>query len=207
MSTLFIFKNNKKPFDKRFVCDIVVLMKGEKMTEKNPSYMVKNELTKINNLKSMLEDMDALYDENGDIDEQLLLNTIEGETNIHELLLEIENQVAEHEAMADAISLRIEQMQKRKSRALKTADTLRVIILSAMDKAGIKTIKGDLATLTVKAKKPSLIIDDESAIPSDYFKMKPTLEKTKIMQDLKEGKEIKGVQLDFGGISLQIRRA
>lgn len=177
------------------------------MSEKNPAYAVKNELSKIDELKSILENMDALYDEQGNIDEQLLLDTIEGETNMHELLLEIENQVAEHETMAEAISLRIEQMQKRKSRSLKTANTLRVIILSAMDKAGIKTIKGDTATLTIKAKKRGLIIEDESAIPSDYFKMKPTLEKAKILKDLNDGVEVKGALLDNGGISLQIRRA
>lgn len=173
----------------------------------NPSTAVKNELTKIEVLKRTLADEGALYDEKGDIDAKFLLDTIEGETDLHDMLLEIDDSVAEYEAKADAIKIRIEAMQKRKARMERSADTLRTIIMSAMDRAGIQKIEGPVSTLSVKNKPRALIVTNESLIPSDYFEINPKLDRKKLIADLKEEKKIEGAELDNGGISLQIRRA
>lgn len=177
------------------------------MNDINPANAVKNELTKIEQLKAMLENEGALYDENGNIDEQLIFDTIEGESNLHDMLLELEGKIAEYGTMQDAIKLHIDILNKRKTRMQRSAETLRTIILSAMDKAGIQKIEGALATLSVKNKAPSLIVTDESLIPSDYFELKPKLDKKAVTAALKDKISVPGAELDNGGISLMIRKA
>lgn len=181
----------------------------ESILNKNvkPSTAVQNELVKIEGLKALLDDSDALYDEHGNVDEKLLLDTIEGETDLHAMLLEIDEKIAEYETTHDAIKLRIDQLIKRKNRMKRSADTLRTIILSAMDKAGIKKIQGDLSTISVGKKAASLIINDEALIPSKYWKAEPTLDKNLLKADLKENIEIPGAEMGDEGIKLMIRRA
>lgn len=170
------------------------------LDKQNPTVAVKNEVTNIERLKEMLRE------EDGSIDEALLLDTIEGETNLHEMLLEIEDRIAEYDMQAKAVQLRIDDLVKRKSRYKASADTLRTTVLSAMDKAGIRKIEGSLATLSVGRKPRSLVVEDESIIPSDYFKTQLVLDKKKLIEDLKDGNSVTGACMDNGGIKLQIRR-
>ena len=134
----------------------------------NPATIISNELVKVNNLKALLNDMGALYDEKGEIDEKLLLDTIEGETDLHIMLLEIDDKIAEYETTYDAIKIRINQLVSRKDRVKRSADTLRTIILSAMDKSGIKKINGNFSTLSICKKPANIIINEESLIPTKY---------------------------------------
>ena len=173
----------------------------------NPSTLVKNELTDIEKIKAALDESGALVDESGAIDEKLLLDTIEGESNLHELLLAIERKVFEYDTLEEAVKLQIDTLNKRKTRIKKSSETLRTIILSAMDKAGIDKIQGSLATMSVKKKPQGLVIVEEDKIPSKYFERVPKLKRKAITDDLKEGVAVEGAELDNGGISLMIRRA
>ncbi len=177
------------------------------LKNKNPSTALKNEVVKIKQLRAIIENDERFYDENGLVDEKLILDTIEGETNIHEMILELDDHIAEFESKSISVKIRIEDMQKRKNRIDKTIETLRTIILSAMDKAGIDKIESDISTISIKKKPPALVIIDESLLPSMYIKMEPKVDKKKITQDLKDKKQIQGAELDNGGISLQIRRS
>ena len=161
---------------------------------------IQYEMAKVEDIKTMC------LSETGEIDEQLILDMIEGETNVHKLILNIEDSIADLDTNAEAIDIRIKALQGRKSRMKRSSETLRTIILSAMDKSGIKTIQGAESTITVKNKPRALIVDDESLLPSNYFKIETKLDKKKLISDLKEGVAIDGAELDNGGISLQIRR-
>lgn len=176
------------------------------INDKNPTVAVKNELCKIDQIKNALADDGCLYDEKGDVDYSFLLDMIEGETNLHEMLLALEEKVAEYGMMQEAILLHIEMLTKRKNRIKKSSDSLRTIILSAMDRAGIQKIEGALATLSIRNTPRNLVVTDESLIPSEYFELKPKLDKKKLLEALKDGENIGGVELDNGGITLMIRR-
>lgn len=173
------------------------------LENRNPSIAVRNELTRLDELKSQLEIMCE-----GDVDEQLLLDTIEGETDIQEMLLEVDDRIAEYESNAAAIKMRIDDLTKRMNRNKRTAETLRTIILSAMDKAGIKKIESPQSTITLKAKARALQVNDEAEIPAKYWKpADPVLDKKGLIADLKENITVPGASLDNGGILLQIKRS
>jgi hypothetical protein len=173
---------------------------NEAPPRENPRNVVGQQLQHWQALRAQLEQME-------DIDEQALLDTLDGETNLHEVLLQLEEEIHEREALAEVIDLRIKVLHDRRERVQKTADTLRNIVLQAMDTAGIPKIQGVSATLSVRQFAPEAIIEDESLIPSEYFKARdPVLDKKAINAAVKEGAVIPGVSMSNGKISLTIRR-
>src|SRR5262249_27066447 len=70
-----------------------------------------------------------------DVDPVALLDTLEGETELHEALLAVADSIQEDEDMAAAIKVRLDALQARKSRLEATAETKRNIILMAMERA------------------------------------------------------------------------
>ena len=67
--------------------------------------------------------------------------------------------------------------------------------LSMLD-TGKKKIKTNLFTFNIQKNPPSVKILDEEAIPSDYLvKQKPKIDKKAIINDLKNGVEVEGVEI------------
>jgi hypothetical protein len=163
--------------------------------------VVVNEMVKYVNLKAALEAED--------IDPQTLLDTLEGETNLLEALAEVAESVAQDECYAAALTARIKTIQERKSRLERTAETKRALIIMAMEKAELKSVKQPNATLSVRPTKPKLVVTDESMVPAKYFKpAEPALDKsalTAALEELPPGETIPGAELSNGGVSLTIR--
>lgn len=139
-------------------------------------------------------------------DPAAILDTLEGETNLHEALMVMAESALDDESMAEAIQLRIERLQQRKSRCEITADRKRGIIIMAMERAGLKTVKGAAATLTMRDVAPKAVIEDEAVMPARFFKPQdPKLDKSSLTDALKAGEAIPGARLSNGGVSLTIR--
>src|SRR3954469_17430922 len=130
-------------------------------TEKEKISAVRKQAERWKSLRAELEGVEG-------IDEKCIVDTLEGESNLKEALLELEEEVAEREGLAETLDLRIKAMQARKERILNSADTLRTIILQSMDRAGLEKVQGDAATLSVTKYGPDILIEDESAIPSRF---------------------------------------
>lgn len=162
---------------------------------------VTNEMVKYVNLKAALEAED--------VDPQTLLDTLEGETNLLEALAEVAESIAQDECFAEAIASRIKTLQERKSRLENSADTKRNLIIMAMEKAELKSVKQPNATISVRSTKPKLVVVDEALIPAKFFKpADPTLDRTALktaLEEMADGEEIPGAELSNGGISLTIR--
>jgi len=90
---------------------------------------------------------------------------------------------------------------------LRRADIRRALIASALEIAELKKLETPAGTIFVRAFAPKAIINDESAIPSDYFETPaPKLNKSAVAAALKEGRDIPGATLSNGGSTIQIRR-
>ena len=162
---------------------------------------LEKESRKFERLLELMSDQDKL-------DEELIIGTMEGETDLEEAIYIVSDEIAEREAQASVCQKRIEGLGVRARRHQKAADTLKTIILNVMDKAGIKTLKGADATITVKATPQTVVIEDEALLPSKFFKKQaPKLDKRALKAALGEGEVVEGAALSNGGIALQIRRA
>lgn len=156
------------------------------------------ELTRYQELKARLA--------GDDVDPQALLDTLEGETELHEACLIVAESVQENEDLAAALAIRIAALQARKSRLEASADTLRNIILMAMERAELETIKGPLATLTKRQTSPALVIEQDETIPAKFWKAgDPKLDRKAVRAALEAGETVPGARMSNGGIGLTIR--
>lgn len=158
------------------------------------------ELSKWKQLRAQLEDIEGM-------DELCLLDTLEGETDLHEAILALDEEITERETNIEALKLRIAALQERKDRNEKVREKLRTIILQAMDNAGLPKIQAPHVTISVKALGPEMYIDNESQIPSKFWvPQDPKLDKKALQDAVEAGEAVEGVMMGNGRINLTIRR-
>ena len=137
-----------------------------------------------------------------------LSGELEKSSNFEELCLEIAESAVEHELQAKAVAERINEMSERKSRLLRTSETLRSILLQSMQIRNVSTIKSPVLTLSVSNRKGEVIVTDESMLPSRFFKPQPPkLDKAALKEAvITDGEVIEGAAIGNGSIGLTIRR-
>lgn len=155
------------------------------------------ELREAMKLRQMLGD---------DCDPTLLLDTIEGETNLAEACAFVLEQTHEDEILIEGLDAKIKELQVRKGRMEKSVETRRNVILMAMDKAGLHTIRSPLGTMTARPTPPKATITDEALIPARFWKPSdPKLDRAAVAGALKAGEAVPGAVLSNGGLTLSVR--
>lgn len=147
------------------------------------------------NLASLMED-----------DPQLIADSLEGETNIHEAIEAAVTLYFNDNAFITAIDNQIAVLETRKNRLKKRTEVIRAMVCVALDQAGKKTVETALGTATLKNTPRQLLLDpdQQSEIPLEYWKAgEPKLDKKKLKADIETGKTVKGATLSNGGQSIQ----
>lgn len=144
----------------------------------------------------------------GEADAQLVLDMIEGSTNLHEAVCVVAEEILEDEIVLEGTKAMLAALGERKARIEKSIEDRRNIILMAMDRAGIPTIKSPSCTLSTRDVPAKVVVIDEAAIPASYFTTpEPKLDKRALGEALKGGAAVPGAELSNGGIGLTLRRA
>lgn len=138
-------------------------------------------------------------------DERTLRDTLEGETELPDACIKTVRSAREDEALAKALKSMMDNMAKRYKRLLALADAKRRVVLSAMDRAGIKRIDAPDLTITTGSSKPSVIITDEGALPDQFVRIKREPDKAALGKALADGVSIPGALLSNGGKHLIVR--
>lgn len=135
-------------------------------------------------------------DENNEINEQTLFDTLESIKLSREVTLDnIATLIEKNKAYAAAYAEKVKQLQGEKKRLEKVNDSLQSYMTSAMDDAGLKELKTENHVLKPRNYKASVVIDNTHAIPDQYMVSKLTImpDKTAIYKALKAGEEVPGV--------------
>lgn len=139
-------------------------------------------------------------------DPQLILDTIEGETDLAEACAVVWEETLEDETMITGINAMICTLQARQARLERSIETRRGIILMAMDRAGVGTIKTPLATLSVTVTPRKVIVTDEAQIPARFWQPQdPKLDRKALGEALKASEPVPGATLSNAGITLTAR--
>ena len=104
----------------------------------------------------------------------VLIDTLDGETELNERLVKVALSAKEDEAYAEAIKSLIEDMRVRKARLERSADYKRAQIAWAMQETGQASIKSPAVTLSQRIGKPKVSID-EGRLSDDYRKAKVSM--------------------------------
>jgi hypothetical protein len=139
-------------------------------------------------------------------DPALILDTIEGETDFAEACCVVFEETLEDQTLLAGLETTIAALQVRKGRIEKSIADRRNIILMAMERGGIQTIKGPLATLSSGTTPATTIVSDEALIPARFWKPSdPKLDRAALAEALKAGETVPGATLSNGGVNLRIR--
>lgn len=109
------------------------------------------------------------------------------------------------EANAKAVKDMEAEMKERRSRFEAKADTLRTIVKQAMATLDLKKIEAPDLTASLAAGKPSVVIEDEEAIPSQLCVIKRQPDKTAIKKALEQGETVPGAALSPATPILTVR--
>lgn len=142
-------------------------------------------------------------------DDELLADTVEGETNFIEAVEQALAEMDERAALADAIEARIKAMQARRERVLASVERVRDAIATAVDASGVKLpLRLPSGTVSVRDSAPSVIVIDEAAIPERFFDVKTTrhLSKARLRDALRAGDDVDGATLENMRRVLAVRR-
>ena len=137
---------------------------------------------------------DRLRAEDPQIDEQTLADTVEGLTDLHEILAAVIRAALADEALATGLKGRIAEMEDRLGRLRDRAAKRRQIAKDAMVELDLKKLAAPDFTASVRPGMPALMVIDEAAVPSIYWEPRdPRLNRQGLLADLKQGAEITGV--------------
>jgi hypothetical protein len=140
------------------------------------------------------------------IDEQSLADTVEGLTDLHEIVAAIVRAALADEALATGLKTRIAEMQARLERLQECASKRRQIAKDVMIELEIKKITAPDFTVSVRPGMPALLVLDETAVPSIYWQpVAPKLNRQELLSELKGGAEIQGVSLSNPEPVLSVR--
>src|SRR6187397_3057494 len=108
---------------------------------------------------------DRIRTENPQIDDQTLADTVEGLTDLHEMVAAIIRAGLADEALATGLKGRIAEMQDRLDRLQDCAAKRRQISKDVMIELDIKKITAPDFTVSIRPGMPSLLVLDEAAVP------------------------------------------
>ena len=139
---------------------------------------------------------DRIRAEDPQIDEQTLADTVEGLTDLHEILAAVIRAALADQALAAGLERRIGEMQARRDRLQDRAAKRRQIAKDVMVELDLKKVTAPDFTASIRPGAPALMVIDEAAVPSIYWEPRePRLNRQELANDLKQGAEIAGVTL------------
>ena len=149
---------------------------------------------------------DRIRTEDPQIDEQTLADTVEGLTDIHEIVTAIIRSALADEALANGLKGRLSEMQDRLDRLQDRASKRRQIAKDAMIELDLKKLAAPDFTASIRAGMPSLLVIDQAAIPKIYWEPRePRLNRQSLASELKAGAEVSGAALSNPEPVLSVR--
>lgn len=143
-----------------------------------------------------------------DLDPQTIADTLDGASgDFEDKITSIAKYKQNIEAEADAIKAARSPMEEREKSLRKKAEGLGEYMKSNMEKAGVLKVPSPWFVVSIAQNPESVTVDDESAIPRDYFKEIPAsyqLDKSLLKQAIKDGYTVPGARLTRG-TSLRIK--
>jgi len=140
-------------------------------------------------------------------DQDFIRDSLEGETSIFEMIDALVARDGEDGALIEGISNYIETVSNRLDRIKKRVEIRKALIGTALDLAEVKTRETPSGTVTRKATPATVIVTEESEIPSKFWRPQtPKLDKRALLQALNADEIIPGATLSNGGVTTQIKR-
>ena len=149
---------------------------------------------------------DKLIASHEDIDEDTLADTLEGVSDLQEMIAVVLRSALDDEAMVAALKGRLEKLRKRADRLMSRSRTKRTACLDAMLECKLERIVVDDLTASIRAGAASVCIENAKAIPDHFLvAQEPKIDRRGILKALKDNEEVPGARLNTPSPSLAVR--
>ena len=141
-----------------------------------------------------------------DTDEETLIDTLEGITDLHEMIAAVIRSALVDEALQSGLRIRLDHMRERLGGFEGRGAKKRQLALDAMLEAGLSKLEQPDFTASARAGTPSLVVVSEDLIPPSYWiPQPPKLDRQSLLAQLKHGHDISGVELSNPKPTLAVR--
>ena len=141
-----------------------------------------------------------------DIDEETLADTLEGITDLNEMIAAVIRSALVDEALQSGLRTRLADMKSRLARLEERGSKKRALALEAMTEVGLKKLEQPDFTASARAGLPGLVVVEEDLIPADYWvPQPPKLDRQSLIADLKREGHIPGTQISNPKPTLSVR--
>jgi hypothetical protein len=152
--------------------------------------VLRNEVSKYQVLK------ERLLEHCSSIDEETLVDTLEGITDLNEMIAAVIRSALVDEALVAGLRSRLEQMRQRLARLEDRGVKKRQLALDAMCDVELKKLEQPDFTASARSGMPPLLILADNLIPEPYWvPQPPKLDRQALLADLKRGMVILGAEL------------
>jgi hypothetical protein len=140
------------------------------------------------------------------LDDRTLADTLEGLTDLKEMLAALVRAALEDEALAMGLKLRLDNMRERLTRLQDRASKRRQVARDVMVETETRNIIAPDFTVSVRAGSPALVVFEETAIPPSYWEPQPPrLNRRSLLDELKQGTIVAGASLSNPEPVLSVR--
>ncbi len=164
------------------------------------SSLIVFETQKFAELRRRLLDLDP------DLDDQTLADTLEGATNLREVLGALIRSALDDECLADALRARLDAMRSRLERLETRVATKRQLALESMEAADLRKLTESDFTAALRSSPRGVQIIDQTLIPAQFMVPQPAkLDRRTLLGALTKGEQVPGACLSEPRTLLSIR--
>jgi hypothetical protein len=165
-----------------------------------------NNLSLKNEMQHYQRVRERLLERVPNADEETVRDTLEGITDLHEMIAAIIRSALVDEALEVGLRTRIEDMRGRLSRLAERGLKKRQLALEAMNEAGLKKLEQPDFTASARVGATPLMVTSEPSVPEAYWiPQPPKLDRQTLTSDLRRGHEIPGACLGNPALILTVR--
>ncbi len=162
--------------------------------------LIQRELSHHQYLRARLEE------EFPDADEETLVDTLEGLSNLPDMLAEVCRSMLDDQAMVSALRGRIGDMQERCGRIEARARKKRELVCSVMERADLKKVMEPELTVSLRPARPPLAVVDEELVPEAFWRPQtPKLDRQGLIAALAAGRDVPGAILGNAPMTISVR--
>jgi Arc/MetJ-type ribon-helix-helix transcriptional regulator len=150
---------------------------------------------------SLLREYPELMD-----DDVARLDTLEGATDIREVLIRLARALDETKALEEGVHARIAELTARQGRFVSRGEMLRDLIFKVLESANLKKVELPEATLSLRNGVPRLTGEaDPASLPDDLVKITRAVDRKKVREAIEAGQIVPGFTLSNAQPSLTVR--
>lgn len=163
----------------------------------------RNLALEVHRYRQLREELKQAFPE---IEEEDFADTLEGITDLHEMIAAVIRSALADQAMASGLKTRVEDMRTRLSRIEDRAAKKRQLALDALVDADIRKLMQPDFTVSVRSGTPALTVVSEQEIPADFWvPQPPKLDRQGVLAALKSGRDVSGASLNNPQPTLSVR--